>query len=112
MNIINLTPHDIVVVVTDNGNVTFPKTGKVARVVSSSKFVKFINEIPVMQTTFGNAIELPDPQDDTYYIVSSVVLDNINRNDLICPDTGPDSVVRDNNGNIIGVKRFRVKYYD
>ena len=28
---------------------------------------------------------------------------------FVAPDTGPDSVVRDENGRIIGIKRFYVK---
>ena len=37
-----------------------------------------------------------------------MVLDaNPDRNDLVCPDTGPDSVVRDKEGRILGVRRLQ-----
>jgi len=43
-----------------------------------------------------------------YYIVSSLVAQALRgRNDIIAPDTSPNNVVRDENGNIIGVKRFQ-----
>jgi len=44
-----------------------------------------------------------------YYIVSSLVAQALagKRNDLLAPDTSPQGVVRDEEGRIVGVKRFQ-----
>lgn len=51
---------------------------------------------------------LPEPEYGCYLLVSKMVLDaHPERRDLLCPDTGPDSVVRDEQGHILGVKRLQ-----
>jgi hypothetical protein len=43
-----------------------------------------------------------------YFIVSTLVAQTLKgRADVIAPDTSPSGVVRDDKGNIIGVKRFQ-----
>ena len=43
-----------------------------------------------------------------YFIVSSIVAQHVSREDVLAPDTSPDSVVRDEKGRILGVRRFQV----
>jgi hypothetical protein len=56
---------------------------------------------------------LPPPEEGTVYVVSTFVLlalkeKGIERKDLLSPDTNPDSVIRDKDGKIIGIKYFQV----
>lgn len=107
MDIINLTPHDINII-SDNTIRTITKSGKIARIDSRSVLLMHVDNIPVNKTVFGDIIDLPDPKPDTIYLVSAMVLDKVvNRSDVFSPDTGPDSVVRNDSGNIIGVKFLR-----
>ena len=100
MNIINLTPHAITDCVT---NTTFPPSGIVARVSSTSNLVGDVNGIPIHTTTFGDVIDLPAANTDTLYLVSGMVLDACKRHDLLAPGV----LVRDAHGNPIGCNGFR-----
>jgi hypothetical protein len=112
MKIINLTPHDVHIYDVDGKTViaTYPASGTVARVKSSTEIVGKVNGIAIARTAFGEIEGLPDPQPGTKYIVSLLVLQAAGgkRDDLIGPDTGPGSVVRDENGQIVGVRRFQI----
>ena len=67
-----------------------------------------MHDIPLVRREFGEVTGLPEPQENVIYIVSSMVLAAVkyHRRDVVAPDTGPDSVIRDDEGEIIGVKRF------
>lgn len=106
---VNLTPHAIDVVSEgDNANLTIPPSGTVARVNASSEVVDRLNGIDVAQSTFGPVEGLPDPCEGTIYIVSMLVGQRVvGRHDVVGPDTGPGSVVRDADGKIVGIKRFQ-----
>jgi len=110
--IINLTPHTVRIV-SENGQVViaeYPSEG-VARVTSQFEKVGELAGIPVMKTTYGETADLPAPTEGTIYIVSMVVANaNIDRRDLIMPNTAPAMVVRDEAGQIFGVKSFAVAY--
>lgn len=107
MKLVNLTPHDVVVY-NDKGEVikTYPKSGKVARIQDDVTITGVIDGVPVGGITYGDAIDLPDPQDGVYYIVSLVVRQALpHRKDLISPDTSKGAV-RDDQGRILGTTRF------
>ena len=112
MDIINLTPHDVHIYDETGKTIirTYPASGTVARVRSTTEIVGEVDGIEIARTTFGEIEGLPDPQPDTKYIVSLLVLQAVGgkRDDLLGPDTGPGSVVRDESGQIIGVRRFQV----
>ena len=56
-------------------------------------------EVPLTRTTFGEVQGLPDPADDTLYVVSRLVISAVpDRTDLV----SPDGAVRDDQGRIIG----------
>jgi len=109
MRIINLTPHDVKLFHNGQEHV-FPNAGTTARVTSSSEFSHPINGLPVHKTIYGEVENLPEPQDGVIYIVALLVAQVLDgsRTDIICPDTGPDSAVRDDKGLIAGVKRFMI----
>ncbi|GIQ63596.1 hypothetical protein PACILC2_21640 [Paenibacillus cisolokensis] len=112
MKIVNLTPHDVKVYDADAKSVirVYPASGKIARVKSQAVVVGEANGIEVVRTKFDEIVDLPGPQPGTKYIVSLLVLQAAagTRDDLIGPDTGFASVVRDAEGNILGVRRFQV----
>jgi len=122
--LINLTPHDIIIT---NENcrplLTIRRSGVIARVRQSRKLTEVLIaserlddvtthlvQIPVVRTTYGEVEGLPEPQPNTYYIVSIIVAQALRgeRDDLLYPDTGPGSVCRDQDGRIVGV-RFLAK---
>jgi hypothetical protein len=111
---INLTPHKVTVYDLEGKKVIaeIPPSGMVARVAVTSRIVGEIAGIPVRKAEYGEIENLPDPMPDTYYVVSTVVLialreKGINRPDVIAPDTNPDSVIRDLEGRVIGVRFFQ-----
>lgn len=134
-NLINLTPHEIRVMSGKDVVLVVPRSGIIARVKTENKVcytlpaagfiwrhhVATEADIPVVTSSYGEIeyiqddkkIDLPhDP--NTKYIVSKIVLDaNSNqpsgkRSDLICPDTSPTGSIRDEKGQIIGVKGFQI----
>ena len=104
--IINLTAHDVNIVCDNGGVKTFKPSGTVARCTQTTTKIGCVNGIPLTQTSFGVVVDLPQPQEDTIFIVSRLVLNACKgvRDDLIVPN----DLVRDNQGNIIGCKSFAI----
>jgi len=112
MKVINLTPHDIVVVGDDGTEIRrYPASGQVARVGSRVEIVGELDGVPVAKHQYGEVEGLPAPEPGTVYLVSLVVGQALagTRDDLYGPDTSPAGAVRDAEGRIIGTKRL-VKY--
>lgn len=101
MNLVNLTPHEINLIM-DNGEVlTIEPSGTVARVTATTVICGRIGAIPITTTEFGEVENLPSPEAGTYYIVSSIVAQSCkDREDVFVPNES----VRDENGRIIGCK--------
>ena len=104
MNIINLTPHAIVVVVGD-ATTTFAPSGSVARCAAVSAPAGFFYigdiEVPLTNTAFGDVVGLPDAAPDTIYIVSALVRSAVpSRHDV----ASPGEPVRDAGGNVLGCR--------
>ncbi len=128
--IINLTPHAIVVEAVrprafEDGSdgdcrVTIPSSGVVARVteqpVSAATYRASI-EVDGCQIQAIGAVEyglvegLPaETVGGPLYLVSALVASAVRgelRGDLLVPDTGPDSAIRDARGQIVAVRRLR-----
>ena len=105
-SLINLTPHAIVVRMPDGSDLTFPPSGKVARVDEMpSEVVGTLFGIPVIsRTVFGQVIDLPEPVEGFAYIVSGLVAGVVYRNDVFSPATGPkDGALRNDKGHIVAV---------
>jgi len=116
---LNLTPHEVTIFDAEGKNVIMriPPSGVVARVETVSEIIGYCDagqvKIPVRATRYGEIRGLPEAKKGVIYIVSTVVLlalkaKGIKRNDVVAPDTNPDSVVRDEQGRVIGVKYFQV----
>lgn len=107
---VNLTPHEISVM-DGSGRVILhlPELScDVPRLHEEIKESEPIGGIPVVTRKFSGCSNLPEEKYGTYYIVPYLVLQaNPSRKDLVSPDTGPESCVRDENGKIKGVKRLQ-----
>ncbi len=111
VEIVNLTPHEITLVREDGEVMKIPPSGQVARVKVEQEVVNEINGISIVRTKFGDIEGLPEPQDGKIFIVSSLVAQaaaKLGRTDVVAPDTSPQGVIRDENGRIVGVKRFQI----
>jgi hypothetical protein len=105
MNFVNLTPHPITVK-TNEIKRTFEPSGQVARVETTETLLHTVEGIPIMKRTWEQPTGIPDPEEGTLYIVSSVVLSAAaERTDLISPDTGK-TAERNEKGHILSVIRF------
>ena len=105
MNIINLTPHDVVVQKEDGTRVTYPASGQVARVEVKDIIIGSIDRIPVRKGKVKEVTGIPKAQEGVMFIVSLFVLQNTEREDLIAPNTS--DAIRDDEGKIIAVRGWR-----
>lgn len=97
MELINLTPHTINIV--GEGSRDVQPSGVVARCSQTNTQVFVVDGIPVRRQVFGQVVDLPEPQSDTWFIVSRLVASACpQRHDLLIP--GP--LVRDSEGRPIG----------
>lgn len=111
MRLVNCTPHPITIADKD-GNVirTIEPSGHIARVAVEQQEVGVIDGIPVVESVFGQVEGLPDPEPGVVYIVSTPTMlaaRQMGRTDVVSPDTGPASAVRDEQGRIVAVRRFQ-----
>ena len=109
MNFVNLTPHSITLR-GENGDIVIQPSGEVARVAQTQGMeLTPVNGVPVYSAPEVGAVEgLGEPQEDTMYIVSGMVLAHCqNRTDVFGPGTGPnDGAVRNEKGHIVAVTRL------
>lgn len=99
MNYVNLTPHPIKL----NDGRVFEPSGKVARV--SNEFTEW-DENCVCGVIYGDIENLPEPQPDTLYIVSQMVWNVCDRDDVVAPATGHPLCKRNEKGFIESVPGF------
>ena len=101
MFIVNLTPHPITLIRDGQENQVLLPAGKPARVSSSLAITGTFDDMPIVQQSLGDVVDLPPTTKDTLLIVSRMVMTACpNRSDLVCPA----DLVRDASGNIIGCK--------
>ena len=108
MKLINLTQHAITFP-TDAGNYEIQPSGEVARVETHYNTHLLITtddgpRISVETVRLGAILDLPEPQPQTLYIVSSVVGHHANRRDVVCPGR----LLRDEKGAVIGCEGLLV----
>lgn len=100
---VNLTPHAVNVERPDMPNLIIPPSGDVARVETHRVPCGTIGVggIPVELSVLSDVTGLPEPQPDTYYIVSGMVLDRVQTR----PDVfAPGQLVRDQDGRVVGCR--------
>lgn len=106
VKVVNCTPHDVNLV-TEKGNITFPRSGIIPRLTESQEKINSISSngirIDIMKKSFNEPEGLPEPKKGTIYIVSALVAGACkNRDDLVVPN----DTVRDEAGRIIGCKNL------
>ncbi|MEU7978285.1 hypothetical protein AB0B63_07105 [Micromonospora sp. NPDC049081] len=96
--LLNLTPHPVTIC-----GVTIAPSGVIPRLPEQTTQVDTLTfggaTIPVVETTFGQSAELPDPAPGTYLIVPArIALAHPDRSDLLMPG----AALRDDTGRIVG----------
>lgn len=106
-SIINLTPHTINIYNADGNEVTKFESMGIARADSFETVVGELNGIPVVEMTYGAPVGLPDPTDDTVYIVSMLTIQAAIQVGRTTSDlyTTAD-LVRNDKGQIIGCRKL------
>lgn len=98
MTIVNLTPHTLNFVFNET-KIDIEPSGSIARVSVKDTPMNPINGIPTFRTEYGEIENLPVPEVDTIYVVSSLVATR-------CPERTdvfvPGRLIRDEQGRIIG----------
>jgi len=111
VKLVNLTPHPIDIFNEQGEKIlSIPPSGVILRAITKKVKIGEVNGVPIYKVEY-NIPRLPEPREDTVYIVSSIILQilkihEIQRSDILAPDTS--NPVRDQKGNIIGVKAFIV----
>lgn len=101
---INLTPHEIVILREDGTEVRIPPSGTVARVSTADVIVGEIDGVPVIRQQFGEVTGLPE--EGTPCLVSALVRAAVpGRRGVYSPDTGP-TAIRNGDGQIVAVTRL------
>lgn len=109
MEIVNLCPHRINLV---NGyNETIKDWGpclspaRIDTVMEQAEPIKYWGiSIPVKTRRMGEVVNLPDRKEGVMYIVSSLVAELVDRDDLLLPE-----IMRDDNNKIVGCVGFITK---
>ena len=102
---VNLIGHDITI----SGYATLPKCNNPCRVETQHMIIGKLGGVPIAKTEFMKIVNLPDPEDGTYYIVSRIVMDYVpfKREDVFCVDTG-STAIRDENGQVVAVTQLSI----
>lgn len=103
MKFINLTTHDLTIVLENGDDLILPASGEVARVTFSTQQVDEIDGIPIYKTIYEPEITgLPEPQDGTIFVVSSLAAQTVKRPDVLAPT----KLIRDDDGQVIAAGGF------
>ena len=104
--IINMTTHDVTML-SNNDNIVkvFPKNTEILRLTETTRPVEVIDGVLITHTEYSEPVNLPTETDDTYYIVSQMVKNNLkNRKDLLVPT----DIKRNAEGVILGARALGV----
>lgn len=97
--IINYTPHDVVIRKETGEFVKSFSSAGVARISVTQEMGKPIEGIPIIKTTYGEIKDLPQKREGVYLIVSQIVKAALSeRDDLLYPI----NIVKSDDGVIIG----------
>ena len=112
--LINLTPHAVKLFAADGvtllQEIPGPPKGGEARVKEEPGVQDgmFMGVAVMTSPTVGEVINLPPPEEGTFYLVSAIVASAVRgRPDVLRPGTGPaDACVRNEAGHVVGVTRL------
>jgi hypothetical protein len=95
---INLTPHTVNVM-----GLSIEPSGQVARCKEISEVFGYFAGVQMINRTYGEVEDLPEPQSGVVYIVSALVR-------MALPDrwdlASPGDLIRDENGQITGCENL------
>ena len=101
VTVMNLTPHTVNIVTESGEIIDYPASGVLARVSARTQVIGKLGNIPITRTVYGEVEGLPEPEEGTIYIVSSLVAQRVpERTDVFVPSES----VRDDQGRIIGCR--------
>jgi len=105
MTIINLTPHDIHILLPSSETRTIPRSGVEARASSTIAPYHDLDGIPTCFETFGTPVDLPEPSVGVYLIVSTITAQAARVAGRVMLDLlVPGAPVRDTQGRIVGCR--------
>lgn len=114
MRLVNLTPHEIVISPAGAQELRLPPSGQVARVETEQVLdgLAMVDGLPIsiVRTRFRHIVDLPPPEEGVLYLASTLVAQAAaerGRRDVVAPDTGPASAIRDEEGRIVAVRRLQ-----
>lgn len=103
MKFVNLTQHDLIIAFKNGDDLVLPASGEVARVTFSTQQVDEVAGIPIFKTIYEPKITgLPEPEDETIFIVSSLAAQIAKRRDVLAPT----KLIRGNDGQVIAAGGF------
>jgi len=107
--LVNCTPHAVMLHLADGFIIGIEPSGIIARAKQTNVKVGELklegSSIPIVKAEYGEVTDLPEPQEDTLYIVSGLTAAAApSRTDLV----GTTDLVRDDEGRIIGCKALCV----
>lgn len=107
IRIINVTPHDVNIQREDGVIITVPPSEIPARAERTQQITGSLFGVPVKKTTYSDVTGLPEPEEGTIYIVSSIILEVCSdRKDIIAPNTD-GTAIRDETGRVRAVTSFQ-----
>lgn len=96
---VNLTPHAINIITANCEPISTFESEGVARVATKSVQTGEIGGVPIFETQYGEMQGLPEPEPNTFYIVSMLCKQACpNRKDLLIPS----QLIRDEKGQPVG----------
>ena len=104
--IVNFTGYNILALRKDGVEITFPADPISVRVTSKDRNIGDVSGVPLIAREYSGEHRLPEPQENTYFIVTKIVAQTaqakgLKRTDLIYPDTK-----RNKDGSVSGAVRF------
>jgi len=108
MKLRNATPHVLRVFDEDDRVVVeVPRAERPARVATTDVVVGQVptdgGAVPLVESRLGSVHDLPDPAPDQLVVVSQLVADLVDRDDLVVPH----QLVRDDSGAVVGCRALR-----
>ena len=106
--VINLTPHHILLVNKKGQSLRLPRAIQPVRLYSEDRMVGSLGGFPLIETHFTHLEHMPDPiEPGKLYIVSLLVAQYLKHPQFVSPYTRRGFVKRDLEGRTIAAKGFR-----
>ena len=101
MNITNLTPHTLNIILSDGTTRAIPPSGSVARCRTVNEPAGYADGVPLVRVAYGAVEGLPEAAEGVLYVVSALVRAAVpERSDV----ASPGDLVRDPEGNVVGCR--------